>query len=67
MVAWLRRAPDTGELHRATRPGEIDAVLYTLMSHDWVVYTKDCVHHTGRVMEYLARYTHRIAISDAES
>lgn len=65
MVALLRRAADAGELHRVTRPGEIDGVLDALMSRDWVVYTKDCVQHTARVVEYLARYTHRIAITDA--
>jgi hypothetical protein len=35
------------------------------MASDWVVYTKDCLDHTGTVVEYLARYTHRIAITNA--
>ena len=35
------------------------------MQSDWVVYTKDCLEHTGNVIEYLARYTHRIAITNA--
>jgi hypothetical protein len=35
------------------------------MASDWVVYTKDCLEHTGTVVEYLARYTHRIAITNA--
>jgi hypothetical protein len=30
-----------------------------------VVYPKPCVNHTERVVEYLARYSHRIAISDS--
>lgn len=65
MTGLLRQAARRGELHRATRPGEVDAVLDTLMASDWVVYTKDCLDYTGTVVEYLARYTHRIAIGNA--
>jgi len=65
MVAALRRAANEGALHRVTRPGEIDAVLDRLMATEWVVYTKDCLDHSATVVDYLARYTHRIAISNA--
>jgi hypothetical protein len=65
MVALLRQAASSGALARVTRPGEIYAVLDTLMATDWVVYTKQCLDHTGTVVEYLARYTHRIAITNA--
>jgi len=65
MVSLLRRAATRGELHRVTRPGEVDAVLDALMAKDWGVYTKHCLNHTGTVVEYLARYTHRIAITHA--
>lgn len=65
MVSALRRAATQGALHRVTRQGEIDSVLDTLMSGDWVVYTKDCLDYTASVVEYLARYTHRIAITNA--
>lgn len=65
MVRLLRRAASRGELHRVTRPGEIDAVLDALMAKPWVVYTKHCLSHTGTVVDYLARYTHRIAITNA--
>ncbi len=41
--------------------GEVDALLDTLMAGDWVVYTKHCLEPTGTVVEYLARYTHRIS------
>jgi hypothetical protein len=40
-------------------------VLDELMSHDRVVYTKHCLNHTASVIDYLARYTHRIAITNA--
>jgi hypothetical protein len=34
------------------------------MQTDWVVYSKACVSRTDTVVAYLARYSHRIAISD---
>ena len=34
------------------------------MQTDWVVYTKPWLTHPETVVEYLARYSHRIAISD---
>jgi hypothetical protein len=64
MVHLLRQAAADGALSRVTREGEIDAVLDTLMGEAWVVYTKDCLNHTGTVVDYLARYTHRIAITN---
>lgn len=65
MVCLLRRAATRGELARITRIGEVDAVLDTLMAAEWVVYTKNCLNHTGTVVDYLARYSHRIAITNA--
>lgn len=65
MVSSLRHAARQGALHRVTRPGEVDRVLDALMTHDWVVYTKHCLEHTDAVVEYLAHYTHRIAITNA--
>ncbi|WP_018233684.1 IS91 family transposase [Thioalkalivibrio thiocyanodenitrificans] len=65
MVAGLRQAASRGELGRVTREGEIDALLERLMAHEWVVYTKHCLQHTATVVDYLARYTHRIAITNA--
>ncbi|MCU7865615.1 MAG: transposase, partial [Candidatus Thiodiazotropha sp. (ex Lucinoma borealis)] len=50
---------------RITRPGEVDRVLDELVSQDWCVYSKPCLNHTGTVVDYLARYTHRIAITNA--
>ena len=51
-------------LYRVTRPGEVDQILDTLMSKDWSVYAKACLGRAEQVVDYLARYTHRIAISD---
>jgi len=60
----LRTATRQGDLHRVTRPGDVDDTLATLMQTEWVVYSKACVSHTDTVVAYLARYSHRIAIGD---
>lgn len=65
MVSGLRAAAQAGLLHRVTRAGELDATLNVLMETPWVVYTKDCLDRTETVIQYLARYTRRIAITDA--
>jgi len=65
MVRLLRRAWKDGQLQRVTRPGELDRLLDRLMAIEWVVYSKHCLEHAASVVEYLARYTHRIAITDA--
>jgi hypothetical protein len=64
MVSLLRAAVNAGELHRVTRSGEVDGVLDGLMQHEWVVYTRHCLNQAESVVDYLARYTHRIAISN---
>ena len=64
MVAALRAAQGRGEFKRITRPGEFEACLGLLMSKDWVVYAKPCLNHTDTVIDYLGRYSHRIALTD---
>ena len=65
MVRLLRQAWRRGQLKRVIRPGEVDRLLDALMARDWVVYSKHCLQRSASVDEYLARYTHRIAITDA--
>jgi len=65
MVSGLRQSAEKGELARVTHPGEIDHLLDELMGHEWVVYSKHCLSHTDSVVDYLARYTHRIALTNA--
>ena len=64
MVSLLRQAADRGDLHRVTRQGETGQLLDTLMKHEWVVYARDCLSHSQSVVDYLARYTRRIAITN---
>jgi len=64
MVGALRAAATAGELHRVTRDGEVDALLEQMMQTEWVVYSKACPGRAEQVVDYLGRYSHRIAISD---
>jgi hypothetical protein len=65
MVSELRKAYTNGELDRVTDSGDVDTVLARLMGLDWVVYTKPWLRKAETVVDYLARYTHRTAISDS--
>jgi hypothetical protein len=64
VVSRLRRAFAAGQLPRITDRTEVDRVLKTLMGTDWVVYSKPCLARTETVVDYLGRYSHRIALSD---
>lgn len=45
-------------------PGAFAAWLEQLRRHDWVVYAKRPFAGPEQVLEYLGRYTHRVAISN---
>ena len=62
MVSALRRDYAAGKLHRI-EPGQVDDVLDQLMRLDWVIHTKPHLRQADTVLRYLARYTHRTAIS----
>ena len=69
-VAGLRRAFRRNKLHffGACRPlaheKAFSAFLRTLFREDWVVYAKKPFGGPEHVLHYLARYTHRVAISN---
>ncbi len=65
LVSRLRRAFEDGRLPRITDAKEVDRVLKTLMGTEWVVYSKPCLARTETVVDYLGRYSHRIALSDS--
>jgi hypothetical protein len=67
-LAGLRTAIDAGQL--IVPPALADPVargglLATLSTKEWVVYAKPPFGGPERVLKYLARYTHRVAISNA--
>ena len=66
----LRRAFAAGQLVLAgsiaplAEPGAFAAWLQELRQHAWVVYAKRPLAGPTQVLEYLGRYTHRVAISN---
>ncbi len=64
MVSELRQAYDEGLLSRLTDVAEVECKLASLMETPWVVYARSTCQHSDTVLAYLARYTHRIAISN---
>jgi len=63
-VSALRTASSQGKLHRVKLTNEVDELLGALMSKEWVIYSKPCPNRSGQAIDYLGRYSHRIAISD---
>ena len=54
-----------GTVAHLANPGEFHAALAAARGRDWVVYAKRPFRGPVQVFRYLARYTHRIAISDS--
>jgi hypothetical protein len=53
-----------GNLKHLSRPSRFRAFLRQLFRQDWVVYAKPPFGGPEYVLQYLARYTHRVAISN---
>ena len=56
------RARCLEQLRKRCRPGQ--SLLNTLYKKNWVVYAKRPFAHPMAVVEYLGRYTHKVAISN---
>jgi Putative transposase len=54
----------TAEQAKLHKPEAFAALLRALRSQEWVVYAKQPFAGPQQVLAYLARYTHRIAISN---
>ena len=65
MVSALRQAWSSGALHRLNDRTQVDRCLTALMAKDWLIHTKPHLNQAETVVRYLARYTHRTAISPA--
>lgn len=53
-----------GDISHLVSPGAFNALITDLYKKKWVVYCKPPFDGTKGVLEYLGRYTHRIAISN---
>ena len=69
-LAGLQRAFErqalrfAGSVAGLAEPRAFGQFLATLRAHDWVVYAKPPFAGPAQVLEYLGRYTHRVAISN---
>jgi hypothetical protein len=63
-IDLLKRAWIAGELHGLESDGAFARLIDASVKHDWVVYAKPPFGGPAQVLKYLARYTHRIAISN---
>lgn len=64
MVSLLRQSWKENKLSRLESQKHVDTVLNQLMSKPWVVFTRHTEKQAESVVEYLSRYTYRIAISE---
>ncbi|MGA8087090.1 MAG: IS91 family transposase [Terracidiphilus sp.] len=53
-----------GSLREIASPAAFSSFIDQLFVHDWVVYAKPPFGGPDQVLNYLARYTHRVAISN---
>jgi hypothetical protein len=54
----------SGTLAALSQPRAFHSLLHTLRQREWVVYSKPPFGGPEHVLKYLARYTHRVAISN---
>ncbi len=62
----LTQAREEGRLHHAQTDaaGHWKTLLTDLRRHDWAVYAKQPLDGPAKVLDYLSRYSHRVAISN---
>lgn len=69
-IEMLKQKYEQGEL---SFPGELEKIrgqqdfnnfLYGLSQKEWVIYSKKPFPKTEKVLEYISRYTHKVAISN---
>lgn len=54
----------TGKIKKLEQPVNIDSLMTHLYQKDWVVYCKKPFKSATHVINYLGRYTHRVAITN---
>ena len=59
-----RKLVCAGQLSQLAQPQQYQKLLEELSQREWVVYAKPPFGGPAQVLKYLARYTHRVAISN---
>jgi hypothetical protein len=54
----------SGRCRELAEPKPWKRLLAALRDKEWAVYAKESVRHSEHILKYLARYTHRVAISN---
>lgn len=60
----LRAADKKGRLHRLPAQFSANGLIAEAAAQEWIVYAKPPFGGAEQVLEYLSRYTHRVAISN---
>jgi hypothetical protein len=69
-IHHMKKAYKKGKLHFPGKcasyetPQGFKQLIHSLYSNKWVVHVKEPIKHPEYVLEYLGRYTHRVAISN---
>lgn len=53
-----------GELNKISSTKRFNSFLWKLSKKEWVIYNRAPLNGSSKVLEYLSRYTHKIAISN---
>ena len=53
-----------GQIAELKEPAAFNRLLTNLYQQEWVVYCKPPLKHLEKVIDYLGRYTHRVALSN---
>jgi hypothetical protein len=64
LVSLVRQAYQTGKLFRIKQPQQVKQVLNEVMKKTWVIYIKPYLENPQTILQYLSRYTYKIAISN---
>ncbi len=64
LVSLVRQAYQGGKLFRIKQPQQVKKVLNEVMSKTWVIYIKPYLENPSSILQYLSRYTYKIAISN---
>lgn len=65
LTRYLRDAERTGKLSRVPGTVRPSVMIQRAAAQKWVVYAKPPFGSSRRVLEYLSRYTHRVAIGNS--
>jgi len=64
LVSLVRQAYQAGELFRIKQPQQVKEILHEVMKKTWVIYIKPYLENPQTILQYLSRYTYKIAISN---